>query len=81
MSDTDPTIKAVQQFEERVVEKEPAWLIKQAHKLVEKLVTSQSLEYPEPSCRFVSDLEKDYWAKSERTSHQGRYGEAEREDQ
>lgn len=59
MSDTDPSIKAVQQFEERVVEKGPAWLIKEAHKFVEKLVTSQSLEYPEPSCRFVSDLEKD----------------------
>lgn len=59
MSDTDPSLKAVQQFEERVVEKGPEWLIKEAHKFVEKLVTSQSLEYPEPSCRFVSDLAKE----------------------
>lgn len=31
----------------------------EAHKFTGKLGTSLSLEYPEPSCRFVSDLEKE----------------------
>ena len=46
---TDPPVRAVQQFEERVM--------KESHKFVEEL-DSLSLEYHEPWCWSVSDLEK-----------------------
>ena len=56
---TDPSIKAVQKFEERVVEKVKTQLMREAHKFAEKLDTIHPLEYPEPLCRFVRDLEKE----------------------
>ena len=56
---TNPSIGAVQQFEERAVEKGQTSLMKEAHKFAEELFTSLSLEYPEPSCWSVSDPEKE----------------------
>ena len=54
---TDLSIRAVQQLEERAEEKEQTSLIKEAHKFAEELDTSLSLEYPKPTCRSVSDPE------------------------
>lgn len=56
---TDPSIKAVQHFEERVVEKVKTQLMREGHKFAEKLDTIYPLEYPEPLCRFVRHLEKE----------------------
>ena len=42
----DPSMRAVQQFEEREVEKGHTSLMKEAHKFAEELGTSLSLEYP-----------------------------------
>ena len=53
----DPSVRAVQQFEERAVEKGHTSLMKEAHKFAEELGMSLSLEYPQPSCRSVSDPE------------------------
>ena len=52
---TDPSIRAVQQLKERVVEKGQTSLMKEAHKFAEEQDTSLSLEYPEPTCRSVCD--------------------------
>ena len=54
---TDPSRRAVQQFEERVVEKGHTSLIKEAHKFAEELGMILSLEYPQQSCWSVSDSE------------------------
>ena len=53
----DPSMRAVQQFEERAVEKGHTSLMKEAHKFAEELGVSLSLEYPKPSCPSVSDPE------------------------
>ena len=53
----DPSMRVVQQFEERAVEKGHTSLMKEAHKFAEELGKSLSLEYPQPSCRSVSDPE------------------------
>ena len=53
----DPSMRAVQQFEERAVEKGHTSLMKEAHKFAEELGMSLSLEYPQPSCWSVSDPE------------------------
>ena len=53
----DPSMRVVQQFKERAVEKGHTSLMKEAHKLAEELGMSMSLEYPQPSCRSVSDPE------------------------
>ena len=55
--DMDPSMRTVQQFEERAVEKGHTSLMKEAHKFAEELGMSLSLEYPQPSCRYVSDPE------------------------
>ena len=47
----DPSLRTVQQFEERAVEKGHTSLMKKAHKFAEEL------EYPQPSCQYVSDPE------------------------
>ena len=51
----DPSVRAVQQFKERAVEKGHTSLMKEAHKFAEELGMSLTLEYPQPSCRSVSD--------------------------
>ena len=53
----DPCVRAVQQFEERAVEKGHTSLMKEAHKFAEQLGMSMSLEYLQPSCWSVSDPE------------------------
>ena len=53
----DPSMRAVQQYEERAVEKGHTSLMKEAHKFAEELGMSLSLEYPQPSCWSVSDPE------------------------
>ena len=53
----DPSMRTVQQFEKRVVEKGHTSLMKEAHKFAEELGTSLPLEYLQPSCRYVSDPE------------------------
>ena len=53
----DPSMRAVQQFEERAVEKGHTSLMKEAHKFAEELGMSLSLEYHQPSCWSVSDPE------------------------
>ena len=53
----DPSMRVVQQFEERAVKKGHTSLMKEAHKFAEELGMSLSLEYPQPSCRSVSDPE------------------------
>ena len=53
----DPAMGAVQQFEERAVEKGHTSLMKEAHKFGEELGMSLSLEYPQPLCWSVSDPE------------------------
>ena len=53
----DPSMRTVQQFEERAVEKGHTSLMKKAHKFAEELGMSLSLEYPQPSCRYMSDPE------------------------
>ena len=53
----DPSMGAVQQFEERAVEKGHSSLMKEAHKFAEELGMSLSLEYPQPSCWSMSDPE------------------------
>ena len=50
-------MRAVQQFEERAVEKGHTSPMKEAHKFAEELGMSLSLEYPQPSCWSVSDPE------------------------
>ena len=72
-----PSIRAVQQFEERAVEKEQMSLIKEVQKFVEELDTSLSLEYPETLCQSVSNPETEIIGPKVK----GRYGEAEREGQ
>ena len=42
---------------ERAVEKGHTSLMKEAHKFAEELGMTLSLEYPQPSCRSVSDPE------------------------
>ena len=44
-------------MEERAVEKGNTSLMKEAHEFSEELGMSLSLEYPQPSCRPVSDPE------------------------
>ena len=51
----DPSMRTVQQFEERAVEKGHTSLMKEAHEFAEELGMSLSLEYPQPSCQYVSD--------------------------
>ena len=46
----DPSMRAVQQFEERAVEKGHTSLMKEVHKFGEELGMSLSLEYPQSSC-------------------------------
>ena len=75
----DPFMRAVRQFEERVIEKGHTSLMKEAHKFAEKLCTSLSLEYPQPSCRSVSDPEMEMKGPKVTTSQESRYGEAEGE--
>ena len=53
----DPSMRKVQQFEERAVETGRTSLMKEAHKFAEELGMSLSLEYPQPSCWYVSDPE------------------------
>ena len=53
----DPSMRAVQQVEERAVEKGHTSLMKEAHKFAEELGISLSLEYPQPSCWSVNDPE------------------------
>ena len=53
----DPSLRTVQQFHERAVEKGHTSLMKEAHKFAEELGMSLSLEYPQSSCRYVSDPE------------------------
>ena len=53
----DPSMRTVQQFEKRAVEKGHFSLMKEAHKFAEELGTNPPLEYPQPSCRYVSDPE------------------------
>lgn len=61
---TDPFIRAVQQFEERAVEKGQTSLMKEAHKFADELNTRLSMEHPESSCRSVSDTETEImWPK------------------
>ena len=55
----DPSMRAVQQFEERAVEKGHTSLMKEALKFAEELGLSLSLEYPQPSCWSVSDSERE----------------------
>ena len=54
----DPSMRALQQFEERAVEEGHTSLIKGAHKFAEELGMILSLEYPQPSCWSVSDPER-----------------------
>ena len=54
---TDLSMRTVQQFDERALEKGHTSLMKEAHKFAEDLGMSLSLEYPQPSCRYVSDPE------------------------
>ena len=75
----DPSMRAVQQFEEMAVEKGHTSLMKEVHKFAEELGTSLSLEYPQPSCRSVSDPETEI--QGPKVKEHLRYGEAEREDQ
>ena len=53
----DPSMRTVQQFEERAVDKGLTLLMKEAHKFAEELGMSLPLEYPQPSCWYVSDPE------------------------
>ncbi|PFX32789.1 Cofilin/actin-depolymerizing factor-like [Stylophora pistillata] len=47
---SDPTMRLVQKFEERAIEKGFTSLIKEACKYTEELGTSLTLNYPNPSC-------------------------------
>ena len=53
----DPSMRAVQQFEERAVEKGHTSLMKEAHTFAEELGMRLSSEYPQPLCWSVSDPE------------------------
>ena len=53
----DPSMRAVQQFEKRAVEKGHTLLMKEAHKFAEELGMTLSLEDPQPLCWSVSDPE------------------------
>ena len=50
-------MRAVQQLEERAVEKGHTSRMKEGHTFAEELGMSLSLEYPQPSYRSVSDTE------------------------
>ena len=52
-------MRAVQQFEETAVEKGHTSLMKEVRTFTEELGMSLSLEYPQSSCRSVSDPEKE----------------------